>query len=52
MVKRVKIKSHVRDGSLIEEHEREVDDSKDLTLEQRIKLKKDDEEKQNILFGE
>jgi hypothetical protein len=41
----------MRDGVLIEEHERDIDETKNMTLAEKIKRKKEDEEKQDILFG-
>ncbi len=52
MVKRVRVKAHMRDGQLIDEHDREVDGDEKLSLKQRIKKRKQDEAKSKTLFGD
>lgn len=49
--RKVKVKRHMRDGALVEDHERIIEDSNGLSLKERIKKEKEEKEKQDKLFN-
>ena len=51
MKKKVKVKTHTRDGVVVESHERVVDEVEVETLTNKIKNDKNQREMTNLLFS-